>query len=107
MSNYSIKAVGQPVPLELTSQIAVVQRKAYQDDVGFYHVEGTIENVGTVPVNQAKVVVTLYGRDGGVINVGFDYPVPARLNSGDRAAFDVKFTYFPKVLNNSVIVISE
>lgn len=107
MSNYSIKAVGRPVPLELTSQIAVVQRKAYQDDVGFYHVEGTIENVGTVPVNQAKVVVTLYGRDGGVINVGFDYPVPARLNSGDRAVFDVKFTYFPKVLNNGVIVISE
>ncbi len=107
MSNYSIKAVGRPVPLELTSQIAVVQRKAYQDDVGFYHVEGTIENVGTVPVDQAKVVVTLYGRDGGVINVGFDYPVPAHLNSGDRAVFDVKFTYFPKVLNNGVIVISE
>ena len=107
MSNYSIKAVGRPAPLELTPQMAIIQPKAYQDEVGFYHVEGGVENVGAIPVDRAKVIVTLYSRGGGVINVGFDYPVPARLNPGDRAAFEVKFTYFPKVLNHSVIVINE
>jgi len=104
MSNYSIKAVGRPVPPQLTSQVAVVQSKAYQDDIGFYHVTGIIENTGSILVQRAKVVVTLYGRGGGVINVGFDYPTPARLAPAERAAFDVKFTYFPHVLEHRIDV---
>ena len=106
MADYSIKAVGRPVAPELSSQLSVVQSKAYEDNVGFYHVEGLIENLGTVPVNQASVVVTLYSRGGEVLNVGFD-PVSFRLEPGARAEFDVRFTYFPKVVDREIIVIGK
>jgi hypothetical protein len=107
MSNYSIKAVGRPVPPQLNPQISVVKNRAYEDDIGFYHVTGTIQNVGSVIVPQAKVVVTLYGRGGGVINVGFAYPSPAQLKPGVQAAFDVTFTYFPKILSHNIVVVND
>jgi hypothetical protein len=104
MSNYSIKAVGRPIPASLSPQINIVSMKRYEDTIGFYHVEGVIQNAGSIPVDQARVIVTLYARGGAVINVGFAYPNPTRLHPGDRATFDVKFTYFPKVVDQSVVV---
>jgi hypothetical protein len=104
MNNYSIKAVGRPIPSQLTPQLAVVSTKRYEDSIGFYHVEGVIRNNGSIAAKQAKVVVTLYGRGGGVINVGFAYPEPAQLGPGEQAAFDVRFTYFPKVVDQAVVV---
>lgn len=106
MADYSIKAVGRPVSPELPSQLSVVQSRAYEDNIGFYHVEGLIENLGTVPVNQAGVVVTLYSRGGEVLNVGFD-PISFRLEPGARAEFDVRFTYFPQVVAREIVVISK
>ncbi len=104
MSNYSIKAVGRPVPTQLGPQIAVINSTAYEDDTGFYHVRGAVQNKGSVAVSRPKVVVTLYNRGGGIVNVGFTYPVPARLEPTQRATFDVVFTYFPKVLNHRVVI---
>ena len=104
MSNYSIKAVGRPVPLELAAQVTVVQSRAYEDGAGFYHVRGIVENSGSVPVQQAKVIVILYGRGDGIINVGFDHLLQTRLGPSEQAEFDVRFTYFPKVVTHRVLV---
>lgn len=107
MSNYSIKAVGRPVPPQLNPQVSIVGSKAYEDNIGFYHVTGTLKNTGSVVIPRAKVIVTLYGRGGGVINVNFAYPVPAQLKPGDLASFDVSFTYFPKILNHVIAVVND
>lgn len=107
MSNYSVKAVGRPVPPQLNPQISVVKSQAFEDEIGFYHVTGVVKNTGSVVVSRAKVIATLYNRGGGVINVNFAYPVPAQLNPGDTASFDVTFTYFPKVLNHAIVVAND
>lgn len=107
MSNYSIKAVGRPVPPQLNPQISVIKSSKFEDEIGFYHVTGVIKNTGSVIVSRAKVIVTLYNRGGGVVNVNFAYPVPAQLKPGDTASFDVAFTYFPKVLNNAIVVVND
>ena len=107
MHDYSIKAVGRPAEPELLPQVTVIQVKAYEDEVGFYHVAGIIENRGTIPVERPKVVATLYGRGDVVINVGFAYPDLDRLDPGQRAGYDVRFTYFPKVVTRRVIVVTD
>ena len=106
MSNYSVKAVGRPTPPRLKPQLVLLSNKRYEDDAGFFHVTGQIKNTGSVAVEQAKVVVTLYGRGGGVINVGFAYPQPSPLAPGEIAAFDVSFTYFPKFLDHRVTIVN-
>ena len=104
MNNYSIKAVGRPVPPELASQVTVKQSRAYEDVAGFYHVKGIIENSGSVLVQQPRVIVILYGRGDGIINVGFDQLLQSRLEPSEQAEFDVRFTYFPKVVTHRVVV---
>ena len=106
MSNYSVKAVGRPTPPRLKPQLALLSNKRYEDDAGFFHVTGQIKNTGSVAVDQAKAVVTLYGRGGGVINVGFAYPQPATLAPGQTATFNVSFTYFPKFLDHHVTIVN-
>ncbi|RME47427.1 MAG: hypothetical protein D6796_07675, partial [Caldilineae bacterium] len=107
MSNYSIKAVGRPVPSYLRPQIVLVESRAFEDEAGFYHVAGTVKNTGSVSVPRVRVVVTLYGRDGGVVNVGFDDLSPVPLHPGELAPFDVTFTYFPKILRHAIAITGE
>jgi hypothetical protein len=107
MSNYSVKVVGRPTNLLLGPELTVRDTRAYEDDVGFYHVRGVVQNNGSVSSPNTKVVVTLYGRGGGVINTGFAYLEPSQLAPGEEAAFDIRFTHFPKVLNHRVDVVSE
>jgi len=99
MENYSIKAVGRPTALVLHPQVGIVSISAAEDEVGFYRVSGSVKNMGSVTLDRPKIVVTLLGRGGALVNVAFGYPSPRRLNPGDIAVFDVAFTYFPNVLD--------
>ena len=105
--NYSIKAVGRPVPPMPSPQTALVSVSAAEDAVGFYHVSGSVKNMGAVALKGAKVVVTLFGRGGNIINVGFAYLQPKQLAAGKIGAFDVAFTYFPGVLDYRLTVVAE
>lgn len=104
MSNYSIKAVGRPVPPELPPQVVISNSRAYEDGVGFYRVVGTVKNVGVVPIEGSRIVATLYGRGGGVINVNAALPNRDVLVPGQEATFDIAFTYFPYVFRHEVVV---
>ncbi len=105
--NYSIKAVGRPVPPVLSPETALVSIDTAEDAVGFYHVSGAVKNTGHVLLQRPKIVVTLYGRGGEIINVGFAYPKPRQLAPGDIATFDVPFTYFPNVLDYRLTVVDD
>ena len=107
MNNYSIKAVGRPVNGHLSPQIEIVSTEAFEDQTGFYHVKGVIKNTGSVSIPRAKAIATLYGRGGGVVNVGFDYPDPSRLSPSETATFDIVFTYFPKVLTHQLVFVGD
>jgi hypothetical protein len=104
VANYSLRATARPVTFAPTdAELAVVNTRRFEDNSGFYHVAGVIENQGDRRVEQARVIVTLYDRGGRVVNVGFAYPQPSSLAPSARADFDVAFTYYPKVFSHLAI----
>lgn len=104
---YSLRATGRPGEAATTPpQLRVVSTRRFEDEAGFYHVAGVIENAGPQAAEQARVVVVLYDRGGAVVNVGFAYPRPAALGRGERADFDVAFTYYPKVIRHSALALA-
>lgn len=105
MADYSLRAVGRPAAPQAESGLAVISSAAGEDETGLYHVSGVVENQGSAAVAQSRVVVTLYGRGGDVINVGFGRTSPDRLSPGQQATFDLTFAYFPKVLSHAVIAV--
>jgi|GEM_PF-918822 len=107
MESYSVRAVARPVKPELTPQLSVIQVKRFEDEAGFFHVKGVIENSGSITARRAKVVAVIYGRGGAVINVGFTYLNPPVLAPGERASYEVIFTYFPKYVDQKVIPFEE
>jgi hypothetical protein len=108
VANYSLRATGRPVTLTPTdAELVVVNTRRFEDNSGFYHVAGVIENQGTRRVEQARVIVTLYDRGGRVVNVGFAYPQPSSLTPGVRADFDVAFTYYPKVFSHLATAVGD
>jgi hypothetical protein len=107
LASYSLRAVARPVPPKRNAQLSVIEVRRFEDDAGFFHVKGIIENVGSIVVKRAKVAAIIYGRDGGVINVGFTYATPPTLAPGEQATYDVIFTYYPRYLSQRVIPFEE
>jgi hypothetical protein len=107
MVSYSLRAVARPATPELNAQLAVVEVKRYEDDTGFFHIRGVVENTGSVVAQRAKVVGVIYGRGGAVINVGFTYLDSPTLAPGERARYEIIFTYFPKYVSQKVIPFEE
>lgn len=107
LANYSLRATGRPITLAAADMaLTVVNTRRFEDDTGFYHVAGVIENGSGRRVEQAQVIVTLYDRAGRVVNVGFAYPRPSSLSPGARADFDVAFTYYPKVFSHAAVAVA-
>ncbi len=101
--DYSLRATGTPNRVAVgQDQIRVVSTRRYEDDAGFYHVAGVVENPGRRRIESPRIVVTVYDRKGRVINVGFAYPQPATLAPLARADFDVSFTYYPGAFSHQV-----
>lgn len=107
LASYSLRAVARPVTAGRNAQLAVIEVKRYEDDAGFFHVRGVIENTGNITAKRTKVAAVLYGRDNRVINVGFTYTSPPTLPPGGRATYDVIFTYYPRYVAQTVIPFEE
>ncbi len=107
LDSYSLTAVAQPAEARLAPQLAVIEERRFEDAVGFFHVKGTVENVGDTTARRVKVAAVIYGRDGQVINVGFTYVDPPTLPPGQQARYDVIFSYYPRYYSQKVIVFEE
>jgi len=107
LANYSLRATGRPVSRDRRTDLSVVNTRRFEDNTGFYHVAGVVENPEDERVEQARVIVTLYDRAGRVVNVGFAYPRPASLAAGERADFDIAFTYYPKVFSHMALAVGD
>jgi hypothetical protein len=75
----------------------------YADSLGGYHVVGWVTNPGSsecIP----KVFAALYGRDGSVLDVGYDFFSFMSLMPGDKLPFDTAtFYYRGKPLDTSLV----
>lgn len=106
-TSYSLRAVGRPVQPKHSAQLAVVQVKRFEDEAGFFHIRGIIQNTGSVISERTKVAAIIYGRGNNIINLGFTYVDPPTLAPGERANFEVIFTYYPKYVSQKVIPFQE
>jgi hypothetical protein len=107
LASYSLRAVARPVAPARGAQLSVIEVKRYEDEAGFFHVRGVIENVGNVISKRTKVAAVIYGRDNRVINVSFTYASPPALRPGERATYDIIFTYYPRYVTQRVIPFEE
>ncbi len=104
MWEYSLRAIGHPTLEQPQEGLTVIDSRAYEDEAGFYHVVGAVENSGRRTAHLVQVVVVLYDKWGKIINVGFVYGQPSTVRPGERAAFDCSFTYYPRVQDYAVQV---
>jgi hypothetical protein len=106
-ASYSLRVIARPVLPRQSAQLAVIELKRFEDAAGFFHIKGIIENVGNSVAGRTKVTAIIYGRDGGIINVGFTYVNPSTLAPGEQATYDVIFAYYPQYLTQQVIPFEE
>jgi hypothetical protein len=104
MWEYSLRAIGQPTLEQPWEGLTVIDHRAYEDEAGFYHVVGEVENSGRRTADFVQVVVALYDKWGKIVNVGFVYSQPSTVRPGERAAFDCSFTYYPRVQDYTIQV---
>jgi hypothetical protein len=95
------------VPARQSAQLDVVEVRRFEDDTGFFHIKGIIENVGSTVAKQTKIAAIIYGRDNSVINVGFAYVNPPTLAPGQQARYEIIFAYFPRYLTQQVVPFEE
>ena len=101
---YSLRITARPTLEQPLAGLEVVQSHAYEDEVGFYHVTGEVENTGQRTADRVQVIVTLYDKWGKIVNAGFVYSAPRRVRPGEKAAFDCSFNYYPLVKEHAIQV---
>jgi len=101
---YSLRITARPTLEQPLTGLEVVQSYVYEDEVGFYHVTGEVENTGQRTADRVQVIVTLYDKWGKIVNAGFVYSEPRRVSPGGKAAFDCSFNYYPLVKEHAIQV---
>ncbi len=104
MKEYSLRATSHSTTEQPQAGLEVVYSTGDEDEVGFYHVVGEVENNGERTVWRAQAVCTLYDEWDDIVNAGFAYTEPRRIAPGERATFDCSFAYFPHVTGHAVQV---
>jgi len=107
LGSYSLRAVALPTTRESKSQLSVTETRRFEDEAGFFHIKGSIKNVGNTTAKRIKVAAVVYGRDTRVINVNFAYVNPPNLAPGEQGTYDVIFTYYPAYFDQAVIPFEE
>lgn len=107
LNSHSLRAVARPVPAEQSAQLTVAETRRFEDEAGFFHVKGRIENAGSTTARRIKVAAIIYDRSNRVINVGFVYTNPPNLKPGQQAEYDVIFSYYPRYVAQQVIPFEE
>jgi hypothetical protein len=107
LASYSLRAVALPTTTESKPQLSVTETRRFEDETGFFHIKGTIKNVGSTTAKRIKVAAVIYGRDTRVINVNFAYVNPPNLAPGEQGTYDVIFTYYPAYFDQAVIPFEE
>jgi hypothetical protein len=101
---YSLRITARPTLEQPLAGLEVIQSRAYEDGVGFYHITGEVENSGPRTADRVQVIVTLYDKWGKIVNAGFVYSAPQRVRPGEKAAFDCSFNYYPLVSEYAIQV---
>lgn len=107
LASHSLRAVARPATARRGAQLAVSEMRRFEDDAGFFHVKGTVKNVGNSVAKRVKVAAVIYARDNRVINVGFTYANPPKLAPGQEAAYDIIYSYYPRYMTQQVIPFEE
>jgi hypothetical protein len=105
--SYTLSAVGVSTMQSPSSSLAVVEKRQHEDQVGLYHVEGQVSNVGPAAVDRVRVAVTIYDADGDVVNADAAYTTPQRLEPGETGTFHITVLEFPHAQRYTIQVEGE
>lgn len=61
----------------------------YNDQFGWLHFAGQVQNLGALPVQYPEVVLTLYDASGKIVNSDTDYTDPTTIPAGGTGAFEI------------------
>ena len=73
--------------------LQILSNDSYTDSLGFVHVVGEIENIGTATATDVKVIATFYNSTGYVVAIAVTSSNPSNIDSGHIAPFEVLMTY--------------
>ncbi len=108
LASHSLRAVGRSVPPpKQSAQLSSTELRRFEDDAGFFHIKGAIENVGSTVARRVKIAAVIYAHNNQVINVGFTYADPPILKPGEVAGYDIIFAYYPRYVTQLVIPFEE
>src|SRR5262245_4621665 len=61
----------------------------HKDSIGYAHLTGEIQNNGDSPVTFAKIIVTVYDANNGVVGTAFTYTDPTTVPAHSTSPFDL------------------
>ncbi len=79
----------------LPDGLKILSSGSYTDSTGHLHIDGEIQNTGTLSSNNTMIFVTLYDSGGRVVDVMQDNSYPESISSGSVATFAMTYhAYF-------------
>lgn len=78
--------------------------RSYVDDIGWFHVEGEVENMGGEPAEFVMIVVTLYNASGEIAGTMFTYTDLDTVPPGGTSPFDAVTDYHFNATSYEIVV---
>lgn len=80
------------IPTLKKKDAKILSKSTHYDSLGWLHITGEVENTGLETLEFAKVVATIYDKEGTVIAVESSYTQPHTLKRGQVAPFEIVCT---------------
>jgi uncharacterized protein (TIGR02588 family) len=69
--------------------LEITSNSSYTDSVGYLHIVGQIQNIGSATSSATEAVATCYDSSGKVVDDGFAFTNPQDMTSGSTAPFEI------------------
>lgn len=72
-----------------STSIVVLDKAAFVDDLGFFHVIGEIKNTGSSPVRFVNMQTAFYDSSGAIVGTATGYPFITVIHTQEKSAFEI------------------
>lgn len=101
---FRVVASGVPSPVAPFPLLVEASEGSATSD-GLYLVAGRVRNASDARIDFPRVVVVLIDDSGRPVNAEAVHPVPAQIEPGSTATFQLRFAYFPRVVEHLVFTL--
>ena len=69
--------------------VTVLSSSAFIDSVGYYHISGEVQNLGSNTVDYVQISATYYDGNNKVVDTDFTYASLSYMQPNDKSPFDI------------------